>query len=376
MKAPNGRARIRIQESINSALRHIIVGHGDARQCFSVSVLDFVLRAAFTLDREDESTAQTKDIQEVSDTVLKEANIAKDPLKLLGDDDTGGKSSKKGSKKVDDHAAEAADMAAGMLMEEDLMTPRGLAVIYTHKQVKRTQQAAEREKNEATEQSDERESHGVGVTAQLAKERLMRHARLVRRVDTMFSPAPYRRGLPLERLQLMLLALQHIPREELIHWLDIFEEQWAIEKRKNAMELRHVAMLFKDYNDQDDIDDPNDDVDLRLLAQQEQDKKLAEPVDDSRLPLEMKWVRLAMRLGGGFSLFKLNTMIPVAQRHNNKHKDKLEKKLEEIRQDHEKVKEHASRLQRHEVDAKTLATDAEVKALLAKPEHSADEFKS
>merc|ERR1719389_446562 len=102
------------------------------------------------------------------------------------------------------------------------------------------------------------------------RERYLRGERLKDRVEMMFSPQPYRKGMPLERLQLMLLGLQRIPRDELTHWLDIFEETWAVEKRKNCDDLRAMAECFVSQEVQANSESRSDEAreeQLRAVAQ-------------------------------------------------------------------------------------------------------------
>lgn len=227
---------------------------------------------------------------------------------------------------------------------------------------------------------------GGETLAQRERERGLREERLTARVEEMFSPAPYRKGLTLERLQLMLLSLQHIPRDELIQWLDIFETQWAIEKRKNADELRHLSALFKDCDTQASLGSTSlaslgaqtEELEkkasvLRLLGQADQPN---EEVDLDDVSIEMKWARLAMAAGcckgSGMSVFRLPQMLPVVRKTHENYEKKMTGKLEQIREDARQVAELTKKLQQKEVTAQSLASDPAVQALLSKPSMPSD----
>lgn len=389
MKTPSGRARLKIQEAIKNVMRHIITGHG-GRPCFSTSLLDFVIRAAFTLERErgdEKQQAGEKQIEEVGWLVWRDATKARDPLKLLKQDD-GGQVEDQGGVPTSDAPA----IAKGMLMEENLATS-GLAVIFTHKQVKRLQAADKEQSGEMPAEVswlDLATGQGEGGHTDQSREKALREDRLRKRVDMMFSPAPYRRGLPLERLQVILLELQHVSRDELMHWLDIFEEQWAIEKRKGADELRHVACLYGEQSTQaDDLQEPAPDSnedELRKSAQhseteQETDATKYIEANESLLTKETKnrmkadqwaqlvglrWLRLAKDAGAGVSVFKLSMLLPATRRQQKHYEKKMSAKLQQITSDALQVEEHTQRLQRKEIDGLGLASDPGVQALLGR----------
>jgi len=69
-------------------------------------------------------------------------------------------------------------------------------------------------------------------------------------VDKMFSPNLFNRnGLRLEDLQNLALRLQRLPKEEMIDWLDLFEDRWSVETVRGNAQLMHLAGFMSGEDD-------------------------------------------------------------------------------------------------------------------------------
>jgi len=84
-----------------------------------------------------------------------------------------------------------------------------------------------------------------------------RHARLEESLrlltDQMFHPLVYKTGIELEAMQLALMELVRIRQQDLTLWLDIFEETWLKHNAYQSNRIRRYAGSVKDQLQQTDI---------------------------------------------------------------------------------------------------------------------------
>jgi len=324
---------------------------------FSVSLLDFIIRAACVM-----RVARKDGTEEVGFSNWLQANRFHDPLKLI----EGGEGGKIQETK-EGHESEKAIEELATRMEEELRSFNMAVVVQKKKSmlmksfeaiadaIEKVEDAVEGSSSESSsseesdalvEELEKRELRELGgkkmteeeeAVARLAKQNRYRERRLMKCVDMMYSANPFSSGITMEDLQFLVLQLQHISQQELCHWMDLFEDRWVFSTARNAEELHRIAGGFQDKA----VDcDETEFADVSLKRQRtsqffKEHLSKQEVVAQQHItsPTGHKWAKLATKLGRGFWNLKPREMLPAVKRKMDKTDyAQLNKALAEIKQ--------------------------------------------
>jgi len=299
----------RLQDILSETICFLAAGQ-ESKGAMSGSLLDFALRAAFVVERTaDAEAGQAYAEEEQDEQWMKSARQARDPLYRAEGD----------TSQVDDW--EDDDAAETIEINH---CKRLLNSIREELTVKESEFAD-------TLIANRKPGEGEQATMQLEE----RYAEMVKH---MFSPATFRRGIPLDHIQSALLLLQRKPREHLEIWMNLFEKEWVIERVNNEASLIRMASGFVPAAVQCPHEDSTAEEMRRLALAGEEDVALRvkgrpKEVDIQTDPLRTAeveewqkamqseeelhariWVSMAVRLVDKLNPFKLWSLRPAVAR--------------------------------------------------------------
>ncbi|CAE7942007.1 unnamed protein product, partial [Symbiodinium necroappetens] len=264
---PSSSARLALHQNLMYTVEHILSGPG-SKSVFSASLAEFALRAAFLLFGEDARKVHKnrQAPQDVTRQALDRATVARDPILMRDANDAGDQSDDDdddpaGAKEARSKAA-SAELAKELCRCMDVLSSwpafasvqrlaarvkaEGRSVTKTdleslHAAGDHKMQETQQESNAAsaaylTSDSEDEEDGQEHSASDLRKD-------CGSKVSAMFSDWPYLRGLSLGDLQRGLALVRQVPRQQLVVWLDVFEEHRVPELLRADHVLRRFAVL-------------------------------------------------------------------------------------------------------------------------------------
>lgn len=263
---PNTQVRRRTLELLSNTWVPAFTGKL-ALHSMSPWFMDFLIRAAFSLsyDGGDEINKEKDQPVEIDERTWAKATQVKDPVMLLGDLTLRAREEHEGEDGEDQDDSLSMLYKKALEMEEQLQLNHAesetLRLKSEGSNMPKVRWLKERKPTERPANSKQlggqpylletgQAPMDAEFKAQLAEQahriklREFREARLRGQVCTMFNPAAYRVGMTQQELQFNLMALELVPTEELMEWLDIFEERASFEVSwmyKHARAVAHGA---------------------------------------------------------------------------------------------------------------------------------------
>lgn len=252
------RDRKTVYQYLMSTIEHISCGPGST-STFSVSSMEFVIRAAHVIaasNRKDDDMG----VQDVDKNTWRNANITRDLLTIVNSKKEGMESFETLSERLKRLAEE---------LQESLASSKDLVLTWeASDKCRRLLHLARKEGRKVTledfelteEQLLEKEADDDSSVDQMILTHFVRDAqesivsKYKEKIDAMFEPLTFKRGLNEEEFQLALSALQKIPRDELKVWLDMFEKQWLAERIEADLDLRSLVGSFVEKGTQAKLD--------------------------------------------------------------------------------------------------------------------------
>eukprot|EP00439_Symbiodinium_sp_Y106_P052067 s3726_g6.t4 len=264
---PSPSARLALHQNLMYTVEHILSGPG-SKSVFSASIVEFALRAAFLLFGEDARKVHKnrQAPQDVTRQALDRANSARDPILMRDAHDAGDQSDEDdpaGAKEPLSKAA-SAELSKDLHRHMDVLSSwpafaslqrlaarvkaEGRSV--TKADLESLRAATGDNKMQAESQQDASAASPAHLTSDSEDEEDRQEHRTVdlrkdcrSKVSAMFSDWPYFRGLSLGDLQRGLALVRQVPRQQLVVWLDVFEEHRVPELLRADYVLRRFAIL-------------------------------------------------------------------------------------------------------------------------------------